>query len=149
MEPKESAGRESGAKIWIDDVEHVVDVLELSGKQLKELAGKNGGARLFLAQAETRDLAIADDEIVQINGGEQFRTTKIRKAYQIYIDEVEYVVETEKMTGTQIKQLAGKPADYTLFLERPGQPDKQIRDDEVVHIKEGEHFHTVPPANFG
>lgn len=149
MQHNEPGGRRLSARIWIDDVEHVVDASQLTGKQLKDLAGKNDDARLFLEQSGAPDIPVADEEVVQIRGAEQFRTTKLRKAYQIYVDEVEYVVEAEQMTGADIKQLAGKPANYTLFLERPGQPDRQIRDDEVVRIKEGEHFHAVPPANFG
>jgi hypothetical protein len=137
------------AKIWIDDAEHIVRSREISGRHLKQMAGKGDDVRLFLDQGESPDIQITDDEFVQIASGQQFRTTKVRKAYQIYVDEVEYVVETEEMTGAQIKHLGGKPKDYALFLERPGKPDQLIHDDDVVRIKEGEHFHTVPPANFG
>jgi hypothetical protein len=68
---------------------------------------------------------------------------------EFYIDDKPYPVPNEPLTGLQIKELAGKPADYQLFLERPGHPDKQITNDERVHVKAGEHFHTVPPAHFG
>lgn len=150
------AGEQSGAatneqaprKIWIDDVEHLLQDRELTGHALKTLAQKPG-AQLYLEQGESADILISDDDVVQIEDGEQFRTTALRKAYKIFIDGTEYVVESREMTGEQIKKLASKPQDYKLFLERPGQPDLLIRDEEVVRIREGEHFHTVPPANFG
>lgn len=142
-----SATGPGGHKIWIDDIEYSV-LGEMSGSALKKLAGKPD-ASLFLDQGESPDILVNDGAVVQIRGGEQFRTTALAKDYKIFIDGTEYIVQSEKMTGEQIKQLAGKPQDYKLFLERPGQPDLLIRDDDVVRIREGEHFHTVPPANFG
>jgi hypothetical protein len=135
-------------KIWIDDQEYQVSAHELSGEQVKKLAGKPDAAHLFLEQAGA-DLPVENDEVVQVASGEHFRTTPLRKAYRIFIDDVEYLVESEELTGAQIKTLGGKPDNYQLFLERPGKPDKQIQNDEVVRMKDGEHFHTVPPANFG
>jgi hypothetical protein len=149
-QPNQTGGAgEHTSTIWIDDREHVVEQRELLGRQIKDLAGKPGAEHLFLEQTEIDDVPIRDDEVVQIRGGEHFRSTPLRRAYRIFIDETEYVVESEELTGAEIKKLADKPADYKLFLERPGQPDKQIADDERVHIKDGEHFHTVPPATFG
>jgi hypothetical protein len=144
----DGASGQAAHKVWIDDIEHLVADRQLSGRALKALAQKPG-APLYLDQGASPDIPISDDDVVQIQGGEQFRTTAVRKAYKIFIDGTEFIVESEEMTGEQIKRLAEKPQDYKLFLERPGQPDLLIRDEEVVRIRDGEHFHTVPPANFG
>lgn len=142
------AGERALRKIWIDDVEYSIEAPELTGAAIRALAGKVSG-QLFLDQPESPDIAVDESTVVQIKGGEQFRTMALAKDYKIFIDGSEYIVQSEEMTGEQIKKLADKPQDYKLYLERPGQPDKLIRDEEVVRIREGEHFHTVPPANFG
>jgi hypothetical protein len=153
MQAGEARGNSGGGgrtapKIWIDDVEHVITDQQLTGRALRALAEKPD-AHLYMDQGASPDIPISDDDVVQIQDGEQFRTTPVRKAYKIFIDGAEFIVESEEMTGEQIKKLAEKPEDYKLFLERPGQPDLLIRDEEVVRIRDGEHFHTVPPANFG
>ena len=54
------------------------------------------------------------------------------------------------MTGVQIKALAGKDAQYQLFLEQKGNdPDKIIGDHDSVQMENGLHFYTVPAATFG
>lgn len=62
-------------------------------------------------------------------------------------------VETEKtsLTGLEIKQTAGVPGDYQLFLEVHGNdPDRAISDTESFTItKPPLHFYSVPPATFG
>ncbi len=74
---------------------------------------------------------------------------KKREYFEIFVDDVRHEVQQEQLTGAQIKALAGKPAAYQLFLERPGHPDQLIDDAQTVTIKSGEHFHTIPPAQFG
>jgi hypothetical protein len=70
--------------------------------------------------------------------------------HAIHIDGVKYDVTDASMLGRAIKALAGKDAQYQLFLEQQGNdPDKLVGDDEAVAIKSGMHFYTVPPATFG
>jgi hypothetical protein len=69
--------------------------------------------------------------------------------YFIFVDGAKVYFETDEVTGAQIKQRAGKPDNYQLFLEQPGRPDKLIQDQELVKIHNGQHYHTVPPATFG
>jgi hypothetical protein len=47
------------------------------------------------------------------------------------------------MTGSEIKELGGIAPARQLFLEvPPGQgPNRQIRDDEIVELKNGMKFH--------
>jgi hypothetical protein len=73
-----------------------------------------------------------------------------RHEFVIYIDAVRYVVTQSSMTCAQLKALAGKDAQYQLYLEVQGDhPDKLIQNDESVAIKEDMHFYALPPATFG
>lgn len=68
----------------------------------------------------------------------------------IIIDNKEYVVHQERMTGAQLKQLAGIPEANLLFREvhGPGE-DELIRNDATVHLHNGEQFYDMPAGNFG
>ncbi|MBZ9852074.1 multiubiquitin domain-containing protein [Mesorhizobium sp. CA14] len=70
--------------------------------------------------------------------------------FSINIDGVHFEATSESMTGSELKQLAGKDQQYQLFLEGHGHDaDRQIGDNEGVALKNGMHFYTVPPATFG
>lgn len=70
--------------------------------------------------------------------------------FDIFIDAVKYSVTQASMTGAEIKALAGKDAQYQLYLEERGDhPDKLIGDNEAVAIREDQHFYAIPPATFG
>ena len=70
--------------------------------------------------------------------------------FSIHIDGKQYSVEKSSMTGSEIKELAGKDPQFQVFLEGHGKdPDRHIGDAEAVEIKSGLHFDTVPPATFG
>jgi len=68
--------------------------------------------------------------------------------HKIFIDEVEYIVESNNLTGAQIKELSGTPLEYQLFLEQPGD-DQQIADSFTVKIHSNMKFYSLPPATFG
>jgi hypothetical protein len=73
-----------------------------------------------------------------------------RKDVTNYINDVEYHVTDRKMTGAELKALASIPAGDHLYREVPGpRPDKLIADDEVVHLKENDHFYSIPPGTKG
>lgn len=84
-----------------------------------------------------------------MNAAEGKLEKKHEREIVITIDDTPYTVDRERMTGAELKALAGRPDSYQIFLERPGEADKLIRDDESIELKEGQHFHTVPPAQFG
>jgi hypothetical protein len=70
--------------------------------------------------------------------------------FEIFIDSKLYKVDQVRMTGAQIKALAGLDGTYQLFLEETGdKPDRQINDSEVVDMKNGLHFFASKPATFG
>jgi hypothetical protein len=57
--------------------------------------------------------------------------------------EIEVEFSSETVTAAQIKLAAGIPPDFALAIKREGRPHP-LRDDEVIQIKNGEHFIAVP-----
>jgi hypothetical protein len=57
----------------------------------------------------------------------------------------EVVFHTNRVTGLEIKQKAGVPAEDAL-ARREGQRLVPVSDDETLIITEGEHFVVVPPG---
>ena len=53
--------------------------------------------------------------------------------------------DTDQVTGLQIKQRAGVPADYDL-ARRQGKKLELVTNDQTVEIKDGEHFVALPPG---
>jgi hypothetical protein len=62
---------------------------------------------------------------------------------QIFINDKPFKAPKDEMTGAEIKQLGGIAAGRQLFLEVPAGhgPNRQIRDDEIVELKNGMKFH--------
>jgi hypothetical protein len=74
------------------------------------------------------------------------------RKFRFTVDGNKFESEIPILTGGQIKTQAGVDPTHGLFLEGHGKhPDRQIRDDEQVDLREPgkEDFFTAPPANFG
>jgi hypothetical protein len=54
--------------------------------------------------------------------------------------------DTDDVTGLQIKQKAGVPPDYELARVE-GNRRIAVADDQLIEIKNGEHFIAVPSGN--
>lgn len=68
----------------------------------------------------------------------------------IFINGKKFTAPKTIMTGAEIKHLGSIPPEYQLFLEVPGpKPDKGVRDDEHIELKNGMHFFGVVPGNLG
>jgi Multiubiquitin len=64
----------------------------------------------------------------------------------VIINGTKFVFITDDVTGRQIKEKAGIPLDYSLYLRHPGD-NEPISNDERVELHEGEHFFSRPPSN--
>ena len=69
-------------------------------------------------------------------------------AIHIFINKKKYDVQQHVQTGAALKQLAGIPSADVLFRQRPGD-DEVIANDAKVTLKNGDHFHSQPPADYG
>jgi hypothetical protein len=71
--------------------------------------------------------------------------------YPFFVDAKRYETDKASLTGLEIKNIAGVPGNYQLYLEEEGdKPDRAISDGEGVVLDHREqHFFAVPPATFG
>lgn len=60
--------------------------------------------------------------------------------------QVKVEFDTDDVTGLQIKQKAGVPLDYELARVE-GNRRIAVADDQLIEIKNGEHFIAVPSGN--
>jgi hypothetical protein len=66
----------------------------------------------------------------------------------IFINKKKYELNNPVQTGASLKNLAGIPLNDVLFLQRPGE-DEVIPNDTKITLKNGDHLHSQPPANYG
>ncbi len=57
-----------------------------------------------------------------------------------------YTFETHRVTGRQIREAAGVPADFALYRRAQG-GNEPIADDEHIELHKGDHFFARPPSN--
>lgn len=66
----------------------------------------------------------------------------------VFINKKKYDLDHGVQTGASLKQLAGIPLGDVLFLQRPGE-DEVIANDATITLKNGDHLHSQPPADYG
>src|SRR5438552_2477304 len=66
----------------------------------------------------------------------------------IFINGTKCQVHSTTQTGRSLKELGHIPLTDVLFLEQPHE-DKVIGNDTTIEVKNGEHFRSSPPANYG
>ena len=66
----------------------------------------------------------------------------------IFINKKQFEFEHHVQTGEHLKHRAGIPLGDVLFLQRPGE-DEVIPNDAKITLRNGEHFHSQPPADYG
>jgi len=68
--------------------------------------------------------------------------------FTIFVNNVAFTTSEHELTGSQIKTLAGVPADYELFQVK-GDQTVPIGNEEVVHVHNNIHFRAIPAGTFG
>ena len=66
----------------------------------------------------------------------------------IFINKKKYELDNPVQTGASLKHLAGIPLNDVLFLQQPHE-DQVIPNDKKVTLKDGDHLHSQPPADYG
>ncbi len=70
---------------------------------------------------------------------------KPNKKYVIHVDRKKYEVDDSKLTGAEIRQLAGLGSEVDLYLEEQGnKDDRLIADGDSVDLENGLHFFSTP-----
>ena len=67
---------------------------------------------------------------------------------QVFINRKQYHLEGPTQTGTSLKKLAGVPLEDVLFLQQRGE-DEVIANEAKITLKDGDHLHSQPPADYG
>ncbi len=66
----------------------------------------------------------------------------------VFINKVKYELENPTQTGASLKRIAGIKLEDVLFLQTRGD-DEVIANDAKVTLKNGDHLHSQPPADYG
>lgn len=63
----------------------------------------------------------------------------------VHIDRRPYKVDVDSMTGSQLRVLADPDIgpNYKLWLEVPGRDDIEVADDQVIELRNGQHFYSA------
>jgi hypothetical protein len=69
-----------------------------------------------------------------------------QRTAEVIINGKRYRFDHHLVTGRRIKEKAGIPDSYSLYLRRPGD-NEPIADDEEVTLREGDVFFSRPPSN--
>ena len=66
------------------------------------------------------------------------------KFFTIFVDGVEYQVESDTLTGGEIMDLAGIPREVGLVIINDDDTQTQVGEDEVIELKPGRRFSKAP-----
>lgn len=66
----------------------------------------------------------------------------------VFINKTKYDLDNPSQTGASLKQLAGIALTDVLFLQQPGE-DEVIANDATITLKNGDHLHSQPAADYG
>lgn len=66
----------------------------------------------------------------------------------VFINKVKFELNNPVQTGASLKALAGIPLGDVLFLQQPGD-DEVIANEATVTLKNGDHLHSQPAADYG
>ena len=66
------------------------------------------------------------------------------KFFTFFVDDKEFRVEKESMTGGEIMDLAGIPRDAGLILIQDDGTQDQVNADQVIDLKPGRRFKKAP-----
>jgi hypothetical protein len=66
----------------------------------------------------------------------------------VFINKTKYELDDPVQTGASLKKLANIKLEDVLFLQAHGE-DQVIANDAAVTLKDGDHLHSQPPADYG
>jgi hypothetical protein len=66
----------------------------------------------------------------------------------VFINKTKYELDNPVQTGASLKQFANIKLEDVLFLQAHGE-DQVVGNDATVTLKNGDHLHSQPPADYG
>src|SRR5580765_5484761 len=98
----------------------------------------------WLCGEETSSSARANSPFQQ----DKERVMQPEHSIHVFINKKKFDLDQPLQTGASLKQLAGIPSGDVLFLQQPGE-DQVIANDSKITLKNGDHLHSQPPADYG
>lgn len=76
---------------------------------------------------------------------------KKKEGVVVFFNKQKFVAPKEVMSGSELRQFFGVPAENKLYKEVPGEahPDKLITPEMEVQLKNGDKFYDLPPGKVG
>ncbi len=71
-----------------------------------------------------------------------------KQSFTIIVNNQRFETGSKKLTGLQIKSLAGIPADYELFAVQ-GSTTVPVGNAEMIDLKKDAEFRAIPAGTFG
>lgn len=71
-----------------------------------------------------------------------------KPTFSVIVNNIEFQTSEHELTGSEIKALAGVPADYELF-EVKGDQTVSIGNEQSVEMHNKIHFRAIPAGTFG
>jgi hypothetical protein len=59
-----------------------------------------------------------------------------KKVYEIFIDNEKYEWHEDVITGLQVRELGHIPEGVQIYLEVPGKPDEEIKNETKVNLND-------------
>jgi hypothetical protein len=72
----------------------------------------------------------------------------MKHAIHVFINKKKFDLDQAVQTGANLKHLANIPLSDVLFVQRPGE-DEVIANDATITLRNGDHLHSQPPADYG
>jgi hypothetical protein len=72
----------------------------------------------------------------------------MNRTIHIFINKKKFDLDNPIQTGASLKHLAGILLNDVLFLQQPHE-DEVIPNDKEIALKNGDHLHSQPPADYG
>ncbi|KWX87977.1 hypothetical protein AMQ83_09700 [Paenibacillus riograndensis] len=130
--------------ITIGSTEHKLYKYVMSATEIKTLAvAKPEEYDLYLEVDGPEETEMIPDDVEAMNLVDEmtfFLKHRFNPDVLITIDAVQYTAPKHVMTGSEIKQLAGIPADFSLFLIPDARADVQIADGQKVYLTTDAQF---------
>ena len=120
-----------------------------TGGKIAKVAGFNGGQHPFVLQwmkdGDFESLRVQEEADLQ--KGTKFIVAEADSSYRITIDGNELDWPADAITGAVIRELGGIPNEKLVYLERQGEPDLLIEDNDSIKIMVGgiEEFSSREP----
>jgi hypothetical protein len=149
-------GKTTQLVIHINRTKYEVTRESLTGRELKELARIPLGDVLF-RQQPGEDEVVPNETVIKLKNGDHFHSSppanygeggKGQYKVTVFINRAKYEFEHLQRTGAELKQRASISLTDTLFRDRHGE-DEVITNETTVTLKNGDHFHSQPPADYG